>query len=96
MRVEVSPQAAEYVTLHGGQLWVWTDRTSCCASTPPLMRAATLQPAKALSFIRVPADGFELWFSPPAGLVPDVLEIALHGKRKPKVEAYWDGCLLAM
>jgi hypothetical protein len=96
MRVEVSQQAAEYVSLHGGQLWVWTQRTSCCTAAPPFMRAATAQPAKAVGFRRVPADGFELWFSPPGGRVPDMLEIALRGKRKPKVEAYWDGCLLAM
>jgi hypothetical protein len=25
-----------------------------------------------------------------------VLEIGLHGGRRPRVEAYWDGCLMAM
>jgi hypothetical protein len=25
-----------------------------------------------------------------------VLEIGLHGRRRPRVEAYWDGCLMAM
>jgi hypothetical protein len=37
-----------------------------------------------------------LWLSPPLGQLPDVLEIDLRGKRKPRVEAYWDGCLLAL
>jgi hypothetical protein len=96
MRVEVSPQAAEFVTQHGGRLWVWTERSSCCAPSPPIMRAATTQPTRAAAFRRVPAEGLELWFSPPVGRVPDMLEIALRGKRKRKVEAYWDGCLLAM
>jgi hypothetical protein len=30
------------------------------------------------------------------GQRPDVLEIAIEGKRRPKVAAYWDGCLMAM
>jgi hypothetical protein len=25
-----------------------------------------------------------------------VLEIGLHGRRRPRVEAYWDGCLIAL
>lgn len=96
MRLEVSPQAAEFVTRHGGQLWVWTERTSCCAATPPIMRTATRQPARPAEFRRMPADGLELWFSPPFGQLPDVLEVDLRGKRRPRVEAYWDGCLLAL
>ena len=27
---------------------------------------------------------------------PEVLEIAIEGRRRPKVAAYWDGCLMAM
>jgi hypothetical protein len=27
---------------------------------------------------------------------PWVLEIGMRGRRKPKVQAYWDGCLMAM
>ena len=42
------------------------------------------------------APGLELWFLAPAGTRPDVLEIALHGRRRPHVEAYWDGCLYAL
>ena len=41
---------------------------------------------------RIDAPGLELWFLAPAGSQPDVLEIGLHGKRRPRVEAYWDGC----
>jgi hypothetical protein len=44
----------------------------------------------------VPHDEVELWFRAPAGRVPDVLEIGLHGRRRPRVEAYWDGCLIAL
>jgi hypothetical protein len=40
--------------------------------------------------------GLELWFRALAGVHPDVLEIVVRGKRRPRVEAYWDGCLFAL
>ncbi|HUZ25509.1 MAG TPA: hypothetical protein VMV07_17265 [Streptosporangiaceae bacterium] len=38
----------------------------------------------------------EIWLRSPAGRVPDVLEIGLRGRRQPRVEAYWDGCRIAL
>ncbi len=43
------------------------------------------------------AAGIRIRFRPlGGGLSPDVLEIGLYGRRRPKVQAYWDGCLMAM
>ena len=42
------------------------------------------------------AVGLEVWCRIPGGRRPDVLEIALRGKRRPRVEAYWDGCIYAL
>jgi hypothetical protein len=41
-------------------------------------------------------DGVEVWFRAPAGKVPGVLEIGLRGRRRPRVEAYWDGCRITL
>jgi hypothetical protein len=41
-------------------------------------------------------DGVEVWFRAPGGRVPDVLEIGLRGRHRPRVEAYWDGCQIAL
>jgi hypothetical protein len=63
------------------------------------MHAATEAPPGVSGFTRVPVtglDGLELWFRGPAGTAPDVLEIGLRGRRRPRVEAYWDGCLFAL
>ena len=60
------------------------------------MHAATTPPPGLTGFARLAAPGLELWFLAPAGVRPDVLEIALHGRRRPHVEAYWDGCLYAL
>ncbi len=68
----------------------------CCSGTPAYMHAATQAPAGVSGFTLVPADGLELRFRVPAGILPDVLEIGLRGRRHPRVEAYWDGCLFAL
>lgn len=60
------------------------------------MHAATQEPQGISGFTRIPATEFDLWFRVPAGVPPDVLEIGLRGKRRPRVEAYWDGCLFAL
>lgn len=63
------------------------------------MHAATERPPGLSGFCLVPQtgqDGVEIWFRSPAGRVPDVLEIGLHGRRHPRVEAYWDGCRIAL
>ena len=100
MRVEVSPEAARLVRQLGGRLWVWASRPRlCCWGTPAYMHAATERPPDLSGFRLVPQtrqDGMEVWFRAPAGRVPDVLEIGLHGRRRPRVEAYWDGCLIAL
>lgn len=97
MRIEVSPEAVGHVMAAGGVLWVWAAYPRrCCAGTPAYMHAATSRPRMELLFRKVPHPDLEIWFRGPGGRDPDVLAIGVHGRRKPKVEAYWDGCLFAM
>jgi len=94
VRVEASREAVGWVGARGGRLWVWAAHPRiCCAGTPSYMHAAIQPPPRVSGFTQVPAAGLDLWFRAPAGLLPDVLEIALRGRRRPRVEAYWDGCL---
>ena len=100
MRVEVSPEAARQVRRLGGRVWVWASRPRmCCWGTPAFMHAATEQPSGLSGFLlmaQAGQDGVEVWFRAPAGRVPDVLEIGLRGRRRPRVEASWDGCRIAL
>lgn len=97
MRVDVSVEAAEFVRGRGGRLWVWAARPRrCCQGTPAYLHAATEPPPDLSGFHPVPAEGLEVCFRAAAGRSPDVLEIALRGRRRPRVEAYWDGCLIAL
>ena len=100
MRVEVSPEAARLVRERGGRLWVWAARPRvCCWGTPAYMHAATERPPGLSGFSLAPQagqGGVEVWFRAPAGRVPDVLEVGVRGRRRPQVEAYWDGCRIAL
>jgi hypothetical protein len=66
------------------------------------MHAAFSQPDGRTGFTSVETTddsltGIRILFRQLGGsLSPDVLEIGTHGRRRPKVQAYWDGCLMAM
>jgi hypothetical protein len=108
VRVKVSAEAAAFVAECGGRLWVWAERPPmCCGGSPAWMRAATTAPTGKSGFALVPDDAIDLptpalppllqlFFRGAGGMSPDVLEIAMQGRRHPKVAAYWDGCLMAM
>jgi hypothetical protein len=97
MRVEVSPEAAKMIRESGGRLWVWAARPRvCCCGTPAYVHAAAERPPGLSGFSLVSQAGAEIWFRVPAGRVPDVLEVGLRGRRRPRVEAYWDGCRIAL
>jgi len=93
----MSNAAAEFIGQRGGRLWVWAAHPRmCCAGTPPWMHAATEPPSGISGFTSVTVAGVQLSFRSVGDRRPDTLEIALHGRRRPRVEAYWDGCLMAM
>jgi hypothetical protein len=60
------------------------------------MQVATEPPGGMSGFSLLAFDDLEIWFRAPAGRVPDVLEIGQAGRRRPRVEAYWDGCRFAI
>ena len=97
MVVEVSSEAAEFIGQRGGRIWVWAAHPRmCCAGSPAWMHAATEPPAGLSGFSIVAAAGVQVHFRTAGGGQPGTLEIGMHGRRRPRIEAYWDGCLMAM
>jgi hypothetical protein len=97
MQVDVSAEAAELVRQHGGRMWVGAARPRVCYwGTPAYMHRGTERPPGLSGFALVSEARVENWFRAPAGRVPDVLEIGLHGRRRPRAEAYRDGCRIAL
>jgi hypothetical protein len=63
------------------------------------MHAAVAAPDGLTGFRQLSADtvpGLRIYFRTVVGQQPDVLELGMQGSRRPKVAAYWDGCLMAM
>lgn len=100
MVVEISADAAGFIRQCGGRVWVWAAHPRmCCAGSPAWMHAATEAPAGLSGFSPVraaEAAEIQVFFRGLTGRQPDTLEIVLRGRRRPAVEAYWDGCLMAM
>jgi hypothetical protein len=68
VRVDVSPEAAEFVRERGGQVWVWAARPRmCCLGAPAYMYAATTAPEGVSGFSSLHAASVDVWFRAPSG-----------------------------
>jgi len=64
-----------------------------------LRRLPPASPGGLPGFSQLSADavpGLTIYFRGAGGQQPDVLELGMQGMRRPKLAAYWDGCLMAM
>ena len=95
MRVVASPEVAEVVRAQGGRLFVWTELQRCCGPATYL-KTAVEPPGETRRFTLVDADGFALHFDPGRMSPPDELHLEVKGRRKRRVEAYWNGCAFAI
>ena len=91
MRVDASPEAVEHIRQQGDRLYVWAHGAACCGGTR-FIESSTRPPDDLLGFLSVEGAGFELYVRPAAGLLPDEVQVTMKGWRRPRVEAYWNGC----
>ena len=83
-------EVGEFVAAHGGRLFVWVSAHRGMLFVPCLLETSLEPPHKRdLSFRRVEAPGFDLYFEGTQRTWPKVLEFALRHRRR--VEAYWNG-----
>ena len=91
VKVGASREALDFIREHGGRLYVWADRRACCGGTR-FIRSSTERPGRSEGFALIDHDGVELYVKAAAGRLPDELDIGVRGRRRPRVEAYWNGC----
>ena len=105
MRVVATSEARAFVEDRGGRLFVWPDQHRCCRVSLTFLKTSTEPPLEALDYAlefgaldyaRIDADGFSVFLDPAIGSLPEELELQLRGRRRPHVEAYWDGCAYAI
>ncbi len=90
MRVVAAPEVVDRVQAEGGKLFVWARSTRCCSGSVTFLEAATDAPAR--EFRSLGGDGFEVLLDARLARTPDELHVELHGRRRPRLAAYWDGC----
>jgi hypothetical protein len=95
MKVVAAPGVGEFVRGRGGALYVRTDPHRCCSGnvTYLITRAG---PERGREYSRYEAEGFEVFFSSGRLDLPDELHLEVRGRRKKRVEAYWNGCVYAI
>lgn len=96
MRIVASPAAEDHIARRGGQLWVWVQPRRCCGG-PAFLEAATdppqhLRRGVPTRFDRVEGGAFVVHLAHGNLAVPDELHVELHGRRRPQIHAYWNGC----
>ena len=90
MRVIASPEVVRRVQGEGGKLFVWARSTRCCSGSMTFLEAATEAPER--EFRGVGGDGFEVFLDAHLGREPEELHVELHGRRRTRLAAYWNGC----
>ena len=90
VRVIAGTGVVDRIQAEGGKLFVRTRTTRCCHGPLTFLETATEQPAG--EFRQVGGDGFEVFLDARMTRVPDELHVELHGRRHPRLAAYWDGC----
>jgi hypothetical protein len=90
MEVVASSQARKLVQEQGGRLFVWTKTSRCCRPMTYL-HASTEAPDRG-EFRRLEAEDIELFIAAGNRTLPEILEIDVRGRRRPRIEAYWNGC----
>lgn len=96
MRVVLAkPEVSDLIRARGGRIYVWTYTPKCCSGGVTYLATGT-EPERGRDFQRVDADGFELFFAHGRMDPPDELVLDVKGRRKKRVEAYWNGCVFAI
>jgi hypothetical protein len=90
VRVIASSPAVHRVESEGGKLFVWAKSTRCCSGSLTFLEASTEAPAR--EFRSVGGEGFEVFFDTSLARTPEELHVELHGRRRGRLAAYWNGC----
>ena len=91
MRIVASPEAVELVRARGGSVYVSPKARRCCHGAAIWLEVAHERPAD-VSFERVGDGGVDVFLPTDLARRPDELQLEARGRRRRRVEAYWDGC----
>jgi hypothetical protein len=91
LRLVADERTRRFLAEQGNKVYVWPSRHRCCGGTLTLVRCATEQP-DGRAFERAEIDGVGLYLDRDFDTQPDEIHVNLKGRRRPRLEAYWNGC----
>ena len=93
MRIVASPEVIEHVRAAGGQVFVWTITMAYGYGSGNVfsLEASTESPGPEREFLRFGGEGIEVLYDPGERGTPEALHLALVGRFRKRVAAYWNG-----
>jgi hypothetical protein len=92
MEVLISEPARDYITRHGGTVFVRSHPHRCCTGSLTLLDLRTTPPNDAADFEPFATAGIDVRFYAGAGGQPSQLTIEMRGLLARRPVAFWDGC----
>lgn len=93
LKVIASPEAVEFIRVHGGRLYVWADLLRCTGPKCTFLAASVDAPEDPHEFRRFGGGDFELFFSDEGLESPAALRLAVAGWRKKWINVRGVGSL---
>jgi hypothetical protein len=93
MRIVATPEVIQHVRASGGQIFVWTMTMAYGygAGNVFVLQASTDSPGPEREFVRFGGEGIEVLYDPGERGTPDEMHLALVGRFRKRVAAYWNG-----
>jgi hypothetical protein len=93
MQIVATPEAVDHIVKSGGLVYVWTVQMVYGYGFEKIfaLEASTESPGAEREFLRFEGDEFELLYDPGDKGTPDSIHLALVGRFRKKIRAYWNG-----
>lgn len=93
MKVVAGTDVVEFIRRSGGQIFVWTVTMDYGYGRGNVfaLEASVDSPGADREFLRFGGEGIEVLYDPGERGTPDELHLALRGRLRKRVAAYWNG-----
>jgi hypothetical protein len=95
MKIKATPEACSWILDHGGMLFVRLSRVASVRGAMRRLLVSTEPPEDALDYQRFETRGF-LLFLQPGVRPPRELHVAVVGRIRRQIQAFWNGCAFVM
>lgn len=98
VEILASERALTFVRERGGQVWIWLDVRRCCSGAVSYLGASCSEPTQRkggldLRFRPMRVADITIHTSLGRRRPPEELHIDVRGRFRPRIEAYWNGCI---